>query len=576
MSKRLQYIGFILFPIFFFFSCTKNFLDVNKDPNNPTSIAVSKLLPTAERSLAASLGLSGGNVPGIGQILATYVHQGVVREDPFQYGATGTDFFLVTSWDNLYSGQPLSVNGSILFEGSLQNMQVIISDATAKGNLQYAGIAQILKAYTFSLLVDMFGDVPFSEALRLKEGIVNPVFDKGADVYPKLFSLLDSGITNLQADAPNNLTPGNDDVIYGGNITKWIQAANTIKLKLLLQQRLVKNVSADVNALLNSGVLINNAAGNFLMPYGISGATDDRNPGYQDYFATQRGNYISPWFYAILKGYNPKLFTGITDPRIPYYFYNQLTPTAPADNPTEYRDSGFVSIVFGSIGPNRDFLQDNSITLFGIYPVGGRYDDGVGGSVNSNSGTGAAPYRFITYADRLYMEAELIKTGVITGDAAAKLKDALLASFKEVDDVVHNYVKPAQPVPQLSGSGPATTYINKIMAYYNANPAKQLEIIMTEKWIAAFGNFVDEYTDYRRTGFPVLFDPNDGSVSPNHFYQPPVNGDLVTNPGAQPAIPVQLSRGFPLTLPWSQNELNANKNAPPQKQPSTYKPFWLP
>src|SRR5205085_1410032 len=122
-------------------SCTKDFLDVNKDPNNPTSISVSKLLPTAERSLAASLGVSGGNVPGIGQVLATYVHQGVVREDPFQYGATGTDYFLVTSWDNLYSGQPLNVNGSTLYEGTLQNLQVIITDAAARGNLQYAGIA---------------------------------------------------------------------------------------------------------------------------------------------------------------------------------------------------------------------------------------------------------------------------------------------------------------------------------------------------------------------------------------------------------------------------------------------------
>ncbi len=551
-------------------------MDVNKDPNNPTSIAVSKLLPTAERSLAASLGVSGGNVPGMGQILATYVHQVVVREDPFQYGATGTDFFLVTSWDNLYSGQALAINGSVLFEGCLQNLQVIINDATAKGNLQYAGIAQILKAYSFSQLVDIFGDVPFSEALQLKEGKVNPAFDKGIDIYPKLFSLLDSGIANLQANAPNSLTPRSDDVIYGGNKTNWIKAANTIKLKLLLQQRLVKNVSADVNTLLTGNNLISNTAESFVMPYGVSGATDDRNPGFQDYFATQRTNYISPWFYSILKGYNPKLFTNIVDPRIPWYFYNQLTPAAAADNPTEYRDTNFLSIVFGSIGPNRDFLQDNAITLLGIYPVGGRYDDGAGGAVNSNSGTGAAPYRFITYADRLYIEAELMKTGVIAGDAAAKLKEALQESFKEVDYVVTKYVKPAQQVPTLSGSAAATIYTNKIMDYYNNNSSKQLEIIMTEKWIAAFGNFVDEYTDYRRTRFPVLFDPNDASVAPNHFYQPPVNGDLVVSPGAQPAIPVQLGRDYPLTLPWSQNELNANKNAPPQKQPSTYKPFWLP
>src|SRR5664279_5538934 len=112
MRKRIIYPGFILLTCSLF-SCTKGFLDVNKDPNNPTSIAVSKLLPTAERSLAASLGASGGNVPGMGQVLATYVHQAVVREDPFQYGATGTDYYLVTSWDNLFSGLALNINGSV-------------------------------------------------------------------------------------------------------------------------------------------------------------------------------------------------------------------------------------------------------------------------------------------------------------------------------------------------------------------------------------------------------------------------------------------------------------------------------
>ena len=271
-----------------------------------------------------------------------------------------------------------------------------------------------------------------------------------------------------------------------------------------------------------------------------------------------------------------KIFTNIRDPRIPYYLYNQLTPTAPADNPTEYRDSGFLSIVFGSIGPNRDFSQDNSITILGIYPVGGRYDDGQNGPASSTSGTGAAPYRFITYADRLFLEAELIKAGVIAGDAAGKLNQALTESFKQVDYVITQYVKPTQSVPALTGSGKDQQYINSIMDYYNNNPSKQLEIIMTEKWIQDFGDFTDEYSDYRRTHFPVLFDPNDPTIAPNHLHQPPVNGDLVKHPGAQPAIPVQLSRDYPVSLPWSQNELNANKNAPPQKQPSTFKVFWMP
>src|SRR5690606_15733267 len=115
-------------------------------------------------------------------------------------------------------------------------------------------------------------------------------------------------------------------------------------------------------------------------------------------------------------------------------------------------------------------------------------------------------------------------------------------------------------------------YVNKILAQYDANPSKQLEIIMTQKWISSFGSAVDQYTDYRRTGYPVIFNPNDPAMAPGGSVQPPINGDP-ENPGAQPAVKVQLNRSYPLTLPWYQEELETNSNAPEQKaDPSKFKP----
>jgi hypothetical protein len=267
------------------------------------------------------------------------------------------------------------------------------------------------------------------------------------------------------------------------------------------------------------------------------------------------------------------------DPRIPYYFFNQIKvgQVAPNDaNQTEYRDGSFVSIYFGTTGPDAGRSQQNSLTTLGIYPSGGRYDDGQGrgSGLNQNSATGAAPYRFITYADRLYLEAELIKSGVATGDARAKLLAALNESFKQVDYVV-NLAKGSQSVPALVGRADVNTYISNVMAAYDANPSRQLQIIMTQKWIQSFGNGVDAYTDYRRTGFPIIFDPNDPVMAPNHFVQPPINGDPV-NPGAQKKVPVQTSLPYPLSIPWPTVELDVNANAPAPKNPSTYKPFWLP
>lgn len=563
MIRKLKYITLIVIGLT---SCKKQ-LDINTDPNNPTTVANSKLLPTVEIALGNSLSYGNGTKGGFTQILGVYTHQLSTREDPDQYGARGADFYLQTSWEGIYMDV-------------LNNVEIIINNGTSSGDLKYVGIAKILKAYTYSQLVDVFGDVPYSEANKLKEKILNPKFDNGSDIYPQLIMLINSGIADLNnTTAPNLLTPSTDDLIYNGSAEKWIKAANTIKLKLLVQQRAIKNVAAEVNAILAEGKLISSTDESFMLPYGPNGSTDDRNPGFGDYYASQRGNSISPWFYEILKGYNAKIYNGINDPRLPYYFYNQLKPTQAADQATEYRNGGFVSIYFGSVGPDRDRNQQNNISLLGIYPVGGRYDDGLGGKATASSGTGAAPYKFLTYADRLYLEAELITVGTIPGDAKLKLKDAITESFKQVDYVITNFVKPSQTVPtiyDLGATSPMSVYINAVLSEYDAKPTQQLESILTQKWIASFGSSVDQYTDYRRTKFPVLFNPKDVVMAPGGQVQPPINGnpDL---PNGQLPVNVQLNRAFPLTLPWYQTELETNTSAPKQKtDPSTYKPFWLP
>ena len=110
---------------------------------------------------------------------------------------------------------------------------------------------------------------PFSEFNQFEAGIKQPKFDKGKDIYPALIKLIDAGIADINNTAPNASKPGNDDYIYKGNTTNWIKAANTLKLKLYTQVRLVQDVKAQVAALLASpATLINSQAESFMMPYG--------------------------------------------------------------------------------------------------------------------------------------------------------------------------------------------------------------------------------------------------------------------------------------------------------------------
>jgi hypothetical protein len=568
--KRSKYI--FLGTLILLTACTKNFLDINKDPNYAAKTTENRLLTAAEQGLSYSLGFTNDNrgARGLTEILSVYMHQICVRESQDQYGADGGDINLTGSWTSMYSAGAAQVGSDVL--GTLQNVESIISQGTANGNMVYVGIAKIMKAYAISQFVDAFADIPYSEANKfLTDGIRYPKYDKGADIYPKLLALLDEGTANLSADAANPLRPTGDDLYYGGDTDKWANFARTLKLKLYNQLRLIQNVSPQVVALEAENKMISKTSESFMFTYGRSSTPDDRNPGFNEYFASQRTHYMSPWFYEILRGYNKTIFTGNQDPRLPYYFYNQLHYKDKATNRTDYRDSGFVSIAFGSVSSNRDGAQDASLTMFGIYPVGGRFQADTG-TVDASMATGAAPFRMLTYADRLYIEAELMFAGVLPGDPRAKLQAAITESFQQVDFVVTLASK--QQIPDLIGSTAVADYIAKVMTEYDAGtPAKKLEIIMTQKWISSFGNSVDQYTDYRRTGYPILFDPNNPAMAPNGRWQPPLKGDP-TIAGNQASIPVQLSVGYPLSLPWSSLDLNVNKNAPAQKKPASYPVFW--
>ena len=534
----------------------KKFLDVNKNLNDPTAVPVSLLLSNCERNISNNVALGSG----LGGTMSIYVHQTTGRVGADRYGAGSA------GWDGLYS--------------AITNLNVIIAQGTAETRYAYAGIAKILKAYAFSILVDVYGDVPFSEFDKFADGITQPKFDKGKDIYPQLFAMIDEGIADINNPAPNASKPAADDYIYKGDLTKWKKAARTIKLKLYTQVRKVQDVKAAVTALLATpGDLINSQAESFMMAYGPFGTTDDRHPAYGDYSATQRGGQLfSPWLYEIMKGKNANILNGIADPRIPYYIYNQKSalggsnPTP--ENCTEYRDGGFISIYFGSNGNCRDGSNSNTYSLLGLYPAGGRFNDSAAIAVNTitpiKAGTGALPHQFITYADRLFLEAELINTGVITGDEKAVFSKALDESFLQMDYIITNFIKPSsagspQTVPAIATLASTTAYKTAVLAAFDAaTAAKKLELIMTEKWINRIENPVDSYTDYRRTGYPVLFAPAPaGTVT------------SVTGPDGK-VTPVQNDRPYPWSLPFNTNEIAFNSNALPQKVPENYKVFWQP
>jgi hypothetical protein len=506
------------------------FFDINTDPNNPTEVGLQLILPAAQQGMAGYLGVAS---TGLGTVPSIYTHQFVTRGTELNdYAIAGTDFEIDRPWEGLYSN-------------SLVEFQTIIDNGTESGDRVYVGIAKIMKAYTYSIMVDIWGDIPFSEALIGAENR-NPVFEDGATIYPQLFTMLDEGISDIQSN--EGLPVGGDDFIYGGNGANWVRFANTVKLKLYNQIRLRSDVSAQVNELITAGNMIG-PGDDFEFPYGTNSNPDNRNPGYVKEYG---GNayYISPFFYEIMVGTSDEnpILNGIEDPRVPYYFYNQLAPGEDAQNPVAYQNGEFLSIWMFSfnIDPNEGFDQAQSQTLAGLYPVGGKYDDGSGANATISSGRGDAPSRMLPYYAHLYIRAELAATGVTAESSRDLFEAAMTESFAKVNEIAAN-----AGAPSIADSTIAA-YVADVIGLFDAADADgKLELIMTEKWIASFGWGIDAYTDYRRTGYPVLFD---GNTDDNPFT---VRG-----------------RDYPVSLPYQTDELNLNSNAPSQRVISRDKIFW--
>ncbi len=525
----------------------KDYLDINTDPNNPSIVSINQLLPAVLTNVA----FSTGNAGGLNGHVATVMHQTVQRGGLNDYNVQSNDFNIGVTWNSLYSG-------------ALTDIRQIIALGTESEDWHYVGIAQINKAYIYSVIVDVWGDVPYFDANLGSENPF-PGYDGGADIYADLQLLLDEGIANLAKSS--NLSPSTDDFVYGGDLNKWRKLGKSLKFKLYAQTRLVANVSSELNALLAENDMIANADQDFEFAYGTSQSPENRNPGYVQEWAPGGSNYyISPYFFEVMRSIDTfghgGLNVGPTDPRVPYYFFNQLPSTAgdsDAQNPCSYCPStsgnGFLSIYAFSfnIDPNEGFDQSSSQSVLGLYPVGGKYDDGAGGLASLNSslagqvnGTGTVAQRMLPSFEIMYLRAELALAGVTSEDPRAMLVNAMDASFAKVNEVANN-----AGAPLIDGAA-ITTYQNAVLAMYDGGSADlQMEIIMTQKWIASFGNALSIYNDYRRTGYPRLHDGNTDALS----------------------ITVQ-GRSFPVSFPYTNGEITTNPNAPAQRVIATDKVFW--
>jgi Starch-binding associating with outer membrane len=219
-------------------ACQKQ-LDINQDPNNPSTDQATPtlLFPAAEISAASAI---GGELAIIGTLWSEYATQDVSSS---QY--RNFDSYNVTSTD-------LNVDYNQLYTGALNDVQLILDKTKVSEDWNYNLMATVLKVYTYQVLVDLYDEVPYSDALQGSNNL-QPAFNNGDSIYEALISSLDSAL-GKNFNASTNTVPGAEDYFFAGDMTKWIAFANTLKLKMYLRMVNAKPAEAEagIKALYNA------------------------------------------------------------------------------------------------------------------------------------------------------------------------------------------------------------------------------------------------------------------------------------------------------------------------------------
>ncbi len=427
-------------------------------------------------------------------------------------------------YESAYTATATNGTWSNAYANILADIDFLLPLAETSNLQRHMGIAKTIKAMVLMDLVDTYGDVPYSEALDPAN--FNPKVDNGQAVYAAALALLNEAnghftVANA-AGTPN-------DYFYNRNYTRWNKLVNTMKLKYYLNTRLVDAAAsrAGINALIAGGQLLANGD-DFVFRFGTTNADpDSRHPKFAGQYTAGGGDYQSTDFMHHLT-----VEKGFDDPRTRYYIYRQvLTNTTSVDEqecisqiaPPQYLVGNFPYCnPAGNRGYwGRDHLDPDGIppdglkrTAYGAFPSGGRFDNDSGAPVNNINlgmrGAGIHPIMLAAYVDFMLAESALVLG--TTGDPKA----LLLSGIQKHMNYVRAFAVGGAEGATITAFEPAATFtarVNNYVTYvgnqFDAQPNadKKLNVIGREYWLSLFGNGMEAYNMYRRTGKPERLQP---------------------------------------------------------------------
>jgi Starch-binding associating with outer membrane len=438
---KLKIYSIITTLALFLASCTGDYLNINDNPNSAVSA-------TPELVLSAALNTTGGRLTHnqIGNFFGGYwapsgSYSGFIEERQFDYNASyGTNV-----WNSCYD--------------NLQDYQYILEKATAQKWSSVIGIAKVMRVFNYQILVDTYGNVPYSDALKGTASI-RPKYDDAQAIYDDLVKTLDGASADLKAvTSATNPSPGAQDIVFKGDMAKWRRFANTLRLRLLVRQSNVtgKDLKTEVGKVVAEGGGFLKAGETVGSTPGYLKSTGKQNPFWENYVANAAGGdagtkqaYVASDFFITT------IQDGLKDPR--------LARLAAKNNAGIY-----VGVPLG---------DGNDANLF---PKRSWFGPAIIKSFDQ-------PMVLMTAAESFFLQSEAVQRGYTTGDAKALYEAGITEAFTAAG---------------LTSTEAATYYARTTPNVGWAASTDKIEAIITQKWVAMFSlTGFEAWSEVRRTGFP--------------------------------------------------------------------------
>jgi len=455
----------VIYKLSFFFllvatvlpSCTKDFQQMNTDPNNtPYALPQQLLAPALVNTLTYNM-MRNRNFNN--ELMQVTVNLSDAEGQPFRYD------WPASYSDYLYNG----------WYSQLTDFKDLynIASGSLNYNKSYMGISLICQSWIYSMLTDTYGNVPYFHALEAKDsGNYQPVFDDQKAIYLDIFQQLETANTLLSA---NTAIVGSSDPVYNGDVTKWRKFGNSLYLRLLLR------VSGKAEMTDTCGAKIRQIVETSASSYPIMTGNADA---------------------AILR------WTGVAPYSSPYLAVREQDFRTPAicsffiDHLVEWNDPLINIPTWGTNGFNR----------WDIAPYSGQYLGVASGYAPGSNDPTKLSYFYSTSSAQTLMTEPL--TGMIMNDAELEciLAESAVKGWISSPAQAHYDSAAAKNISLWLPNWPdtATKTVENWLAAAdiqwddNATLDQKMEKIHLQKYYALFLVDLEQWFEYRRTGHPAL------------------------------------------------------------------------